>query len=322
MNISEAIEILNRNYYQHTWDQNIDADTEEDRMVVPWPGEENEEIMISAHKDVGIFQKFHRHEYFFLNFAFQGDFKALSQSDDQIIEILENDCYMAQPYSGYAVTADPGSEDTIVAILIRRSTFFREFFTPLASNPHLFDFFVTAQQNPKSSTAIYIPDDESSPVRQMIELLCIEYAGKDENSQAILKPLVLALFMQLMRIYEKNEKQEQPPLSLGRQLEQYIRSHCASVTLRELADRFSYHPNYISTTIRRELGKGFSDILLEQRMINALSLLKATTLSVEEIASLTGYSNPSNFYKAFRACYGKTPRDYIDSLEKQNAESA
>ncbi|MEY8257483.1 hypothetical protein AAK706_07090 [Erysipelotrichaceae bacterium 66-17] len=28
---------------------------------------------------------------------------------------------MAQPYSGYAVTADAGSENTIIAILIKRN---------------------------------------------------------------------------------------------------------------------------------------------------------------------------------------------------------
>ena len=43
----------------------------------------------------------------------------------------------------------------------------------------------------------------------------------------------------------------------------------------------------------------------------AVSLLKGTDLFIEEIAAMSGYSNNSNFYKAFRSYYGKSPREYI-----------
>jgi YesN/AraC family two-component response regulator len=46
-------------------------------------------------------------------------------------------------------------------------------------------------------------------------------------------------------------------------------------------------------------------------MDKAVILLKGTTLSIEEIAAMLGYSNHSNFYKAFKEYYGKTPREYI-----------
>lgn len=87
--------------------------------------------------------------------------------------------------------------------------------------------------------------------------------------------------------------------------------HTDAVTLKDIAKHFSYHPNYISTLLRREIGKSFSEILLELRMERALSLLKGTSLSIEKIALMLGYSNSSNFYKAFREYYGKSPRDYI-----------
>lgn len=37
-------------------------------------------------------------------------------------------------------------------------------------------------------------------------------------------------------------------------------------------------------------------------------LLEHTDLSIEKIAALLGYSNNSNFYKAFREYYGTSPR--------------
>ena len=75
----------------------------------------------------------------------------------------------------------------------------------------------------------------------------------------------------------------------------------------------SYHPNYISTLLHREVGKSFSEILLEQRMERAVCLLRGTNLPVEEIASMLGYSNSSNFYKAFRKYYHQSPREFVSS---------
>lgn len=82
-------------------------------------------------------------------------------------------------------------------------------------------------------------------------------------------------------------------------------------TLKTIAARFGYHPNYISALLHKETGRTFSDILLEKRMERAVLLMRNTTLSLEEISALLGYSNHSNFYKAFKAYYGSTPREYL-----------
>ena len=59
-----------------------------------------------------------------------------------------------------------------------------------------------------------------------------------------------------------------------------------------------------------ETGRTFSELLLEKRMERAAILLKGTTLPIEEIAAMLGYSNSSNFYKAFKRYYGFSPREY------------
>lgn len=65
--------------------------------------------------------------------------------------------------------------------------------------------------------------------------------------------------------------------------------------------------------VHRETGRTFSEILLEKRMGRAAPLLKNTAFPIEEIASLLGYGNASNFYKAFKSYYGTTPREHIGS---------
>lgn len=90
--------------------------------------------------------------------------------------------------------------------------------------------------------------------------------------------------------------------------------HSDVVTLKTIAAHFGYHPNYVSTLLSKETGRTFSEILLEKRMEHAVLLMRNTTLPLEEISAMLGYSNHSNFYKAFKAHYGTTPREYMTKL--------
>ena len=92
-----------------------------------WPGGENEEIMICVHKGPRIQELFHRQDFFFFNFAYKGDYGAISYRYDNHITVREGECYIGQPHAGYALYADGEDEIIIVGVLIRKDTFFRAF---------------------------------------------------------------------------------------------------------------------------------------------------------------------------------------------------
>lgn len=116
--------------------------------------------------------------------------------------------------------------------------------------------------------------------------MVIEYANNQEYTQDILKPLALSFLMQIARQYT-NRNQAAVPDNLPDRVVQFMKNHFDTITLKDIAKRFSYHLNYISTLLHREQGKSFSQILLEQLMDRTLIL--------------SGYSNSSNFYKAATA---------------------
>ena len=63
-------------------------------------------------------------------------------------------------------------------------------------------------------------------------------------------------------------------------------------------------------TLRRRLkdeGTTYQDVILEFRVAMAKRYLKETQLPANEIASLVGYSDPANLYRAFQADTGMTP---------------
>ena len=293
------------NWYFH----DVVIDGKPDKMS-QWQGDPSDDIMVVVFKGDHISEPFHRQEFFFVDYAYHLDYQALSAKFDNLITVREGDCYIGQPFSGYALRGESAGDDIVmIGVHIKRETFFREYLPALSMDADMFRFFLDPQTDKFSDEFIHLSFEKSAPIRTLLEQMVMEYANRQEDTQIILKPMVLCLFMYIARRY-RLEKTKVEADTLSGRIVQFISSHPESVTLKEIAAHFSYHPNYISTLLHQELGKTFSEIVLEQRMDRARILLKSTDLSIEEIAAMLGYSNNSNFYKAFKACFHLSPREY------------
>ncbi|MBR1597994.1 MAG: helix-turn-helix transcriptional regulator [Lachnospiraceae bacterium] len=275
-----------------------------------WPGGEDEDILICVFKGTSINEPFHRQDFFFINYAYKQDYQALSYKYDNLITIREDECYIGQPYSGYALRGNSEKDLIIIGVLIRKDTFFSEYLPTIYTDSDLFRFFIEPQSNKFSDEFIHLTPGKDHAIRSILEAMVMEYADRREDTQRLLKSMLQTLFLQIARRY-RVENAKNAPVTLSEQIIQYMADHSDIVTLKDIAAHFSYHPNYISALLHKETGRRFTEILLEKRMERAVLLLKNTTLSIEDIAAMLGYSNNSNFYKAFKEYYGKTPREYL-----------
>lgn len=275
-----------------------------------WPGSENEDVMFCVFKGNEINEPFHRQDFFFINYAYKNSYDALSAKYDNLITIRENECYIGQPYSGYALRGKSENEIIILGVLIKKDTFFREYLPIIYTDAKLFRFFIDPQTNKFSDEFLHFSVPKTHAIRSILEMMAVEYANKQSDTQQILKSMLQTLLLEIARQYRLG-KASSAPLTISEQIISYMDNHSDIVTLKKIAAHFGYHPNYISSMLHSETGQTFSEILLEKRMERAVLLMKNTTLSIEEIAAMLGYSNHSNFYKAFKAYYGTTPRAYI-----------
>lgn len=275
-----------------------------------FPGLDQEDVLVCVFKGKNIHEPFHRQDFFFVNYAYRQNYDALSARFDNQITIRENECYISQPYGGYALRGQSDTDIVIIGVLIRKEAFFREYLHVLSSDAALFRFFLEPQKDRFSDEFIHLSFDAHHPVRRLLELMVIEYANRTDDTQTILKPMLLTLLLHFTRRY-RMENAVMTEKTLPEEIVQYITDHMEKVSLADISKAFSYHPTYISSLLHKETGKTFSQILLEKRMERAVILLRNTTLSIEEIAALIGYSDHSNFYKAFKDFYGMTPRDYL-----------
>lgn len=91
----------------------------------------------------------------------------------------------------------------------------------------------------------------------------------------------------------------------------YIKDHLTEeVTVKDTAKALMVNPNYLSTVFAKEMGESFIEFVNKQRIKQATSLLKYTTMQVQEIAYAVGYNNTSYFAKVFMKEYKKSPRQY------------
>ncbi|MDF2926598.1 MAG: DNA-binding response regulator [Paenibacillaceae bacterium] len=82
------------------------------------------------------------------------------------------------------------------------------------------------------------------------------------------------------------------------------------VTLKDVAARFDFSPNYLGHLFKVETGMAFSDYLNEVRMKRACTLLGDPRLKVYEIADRIGYKNIIYFNRMFKQMLGMTPGEY------------
>ena len=90
----------------------------------------------------------------------------------------------------------------------------------------------------------------------------------------------------------------------------------ANLTLKKLADIFSYSDKYLSSLFKSRTGITWSVYLNRLRIQHATEQIEGGEKSISAIAIACGYNDPMYFSKVFKRFTGKAPRDYLKQYEK------
>ncbi len=119
--------------------------------------------------------------------------------------------------------------------------------------------------------------------------------------QASISALVSAV-NQIPEIKEKEIVDERLMTMLNRIQEDY-----QTITLGDLAKEMYLSEPYVSKYIREKSGMTFGDHVKKIRLRRAKTLLKNSSVRVEEIAGMIGYQNVEHFNRLFKKEFGITP---------------
>lgn len=88
------------------------------------------------------------------------------------------------------------------------------------------------------------------------------------------------------------------------------------VSLDDVASRLDIKPRTLRTRLT-EAGTNFNQLLADYRCNLAKRLLAGTDESIDEIVYLTGFSEPSTFYRAFKRWTNQTPVEYRNQRKQR-----
>ncbi len=134
------------------------------------------------------------------------------------------------------------------------------------------------------------------------------------HAEALTWPLTLAnqalnLFF-LRAAQEEFQEKAQAPASMSAQVTRYLEARLEnSPSMKDVAAAFSISERTFQRKLREE-GATYRNLLDALRRRRASDLLRATSLSIAEIAYVLGFSEQSAFHRAFRRWFDTSPQAF------------
>jgi YesN/AraC family two-component response regulator len=97
---------------------------------------------------------------------------------------------------------------------------------------------------------------------------------------------------------------------------EYISKHVSEeLTVQSISDAMNYNKDYLGRIIRECNGSNIKQLIIEEKLTAAKSLLRMTNYSCEKIGALIGLSSANKFVKFFKYHTGETPSEYRSTYQ-------
>jgi AraC family transcriptional regulator, dual regulator of chb operon len=271
---------------------------------------EDENFAIHKHKRFTKFKE-HKHDYLELIYVFSG---SINQKINGVeVNINKGEICLLDLNLFHSI--EPAFENDIAVNIIMKKEFFDGIFMSfLSDNDIISDFIIkTFYHKKEHKNYLLFHTNENEMIQTIMNNILCEYFEGKIGSDTAIHAYILLLFTELLRYYRENMGQSNIK-SLNRtiisEVKSYLSRNYKSVTLKETADYFHFHPDYLSKLIKNSTGVSFTDLLQEIKLKEASLLIENTDLPILDITYEVGYNNLSYFYKIFRKKYSVTPTEF------------
>lgn len=297
-----------RSFYQETSSENKGLTITRNKLY------ESTDIYVSTHPRYS-YPILHNHDFVELIYVMSGS--CINYIEGKAVTMEEGDlCFMA-PSTIHALFS-MNDRNVIFNILMWEDSFSKYFPTILNRNDAVANFLKKISLSTNSIPYMIFKTKDSSLILQNIIDCYEEFNHKRYRYNDLIGLKVNEISIELCRNFsdlvmygepskEKSEAFIYPILSL-------IETNYQTITLKELANIFSYSETYLSKLIKQETGKNFKDIIEEARISEAKYLILNTSYTMTEISQRVGYFDSSHMSRAFVKHLGLPPKKW--SLNK------
>lgn len=267
-------------------------------------------INISKHSRFSVVPM-HVHTYIELSYVYSGKFEEII--NDKKVKLSKNQIIIVDTGAPHFILPT-SEEDIIINILIRKEYFSTSFLSRLSNKGIISEFLVNAISDKKShDNYIIFNSEKNRRIPNIIRELMCEYFDKSLCSDEIINCYMILLFSELLKVFQYDSNQSHSNSSSNAtiiDILQYLEKNYITCTLASTAAHFNFHPNYLSSLIKKTTNKSFKELIQAHKLTRASILLINSDIPIYEVANEIGYDNLSFFYKKFRDYFGITPNEF------------
>lgn len=263
----------------------------------------------------------HSHQFIEINYVLKSSGSYMITRSGEL-ELTDGDIILCPPLFDHCFKAH-NDNSIILDFFIRVTTFDTVFFQLLNKSNYLSIIFSNAIYNTKGNYILWHCNKDTELTSLVLESYK-EWSEKPKYSEQMIEANVLKFFIILMRKHENEAIFSVPQInstdSVFNTFLNYMHLHCQTVNLTTLADQFGYSERQVIRILKKQSGKGFSELLQDIRMNRAIQLLKNPSVSTAQIAHTLGYGNVAYFQRVFFKTFTFTPEAFRSRLEKINID--
>lgn len=260
----------------------------------------------------------HSHQFIEIDYVLKSDQSFLLDGNSSVL-LEDGDIILCPPGLSHTFHTH-NSESIIIDLIIRTTTFDTAFFPLLSNNNYLATLFSKVIYGASNGYIIWHCHNDNRLEALILEIYK-EWKESPKYYNQMIDLLVMEFILKLMRFYENDAFFSVAYINHSdenfRALLNYMQTHYQNLTLAQLASVYNYSERQVIRILKKNTGKGFSELLLEIRMNKALQLLKNLDIPISSIASMLGYSSIYYFNKVFLETFTFTP----DAFRKRLTES-
>ena len=157
-------------------------------------------------------------------------------------------------------------------------------------------------------------DSERAALKRLVQDLVREYYGQEYGSCWGAQGLFLQLMVRLNRLAlrtEQTDRDEGQMSDLVRRALAYVHQYISTpLSLEGIAGELFVSKYHLAHAFSREVGVSLYRYIMLRRLLLARQLL-LTGQSAGQVSISCGFSDYASFYRAFKAEYGISPRQYV-----------
>ncbi len=281
----------------------------------------DEAYIIFSGLDISIYKQFnfpntmvHSEATFECIFALKGTGKF--HLSEEVFTLSEGDCMFHPPGEKYLTEAAPDS--LFISINLRPSYLYRNYQTLFSGCPAALNFFAQCYRKELPHNYLLFRTDNSLIFREILCQMFSETQTSLSYRNDILKSY-FSLFVSYLKRSSGNNIKSVKKTSAKEiyynNILHYLSENYRTADLDSVSDYFHLSKNYITRIMKQLTGQTFVETLTAIRIREVKEYLSETSLLLDDIAELVGFSDASYLWRIFKKHTGMSPTEYKEKKE-------